>query len=366
MYGGPIITSTDWVPPSSSTGTSYAIPSFEAAGYGGSTNPDEAVTGDVNVQATVTLTWVPDQTLPSDPAPPSLWLIESSSSTYTDSYSDNGTDYQGTGSADDGLQDAPVATTSHGTQTGAVSSSANATATTKPPPHWINKPVSGGSITLTHTFKAHTEASMPNDGGSGVMNAFCSFDGYTVKIHAQPYNFRATNFSNTTPPASVINTAGELQFYYTWSSTDGVMGDLTGETIHENVDAPSSPSYTLNGVASYDPPPPFNWVDSFHFDRVHVDASSTDGITDSHSWGNGQSPITDAFVQKYVANSFNLTQTYKFNDPATMASGVEQAVPGASGPITITDAVVADPNSPSGYSFILTKSGIPSLPQPLP
>ncbi len=222
---------------------------------------------------------------------------------------------------------------------------------------------SGGSFNLTHTFKIGSNAAAYMHNGA---DATVRFDSYSATIHAQPYNFRRVYFPNTAPPTSVLITAGELQFYYKWSSTSGVMSDLSGETIHENVDAPSSPSITINGVAYYNPPAPFNWAPDFHKDSVSVTASSTDGITDSHSWGNGQAPITQCFVQKYVANSFNLTQNYKFNDPATMQTGTEQQIPGNSGPFTITDAVVVDNASPTGYSFTVTKDGSTSLLQPLP
>lgn len=65
-------------------------------------------------------------------------------------------------------------------------------------------------------------------------------------------------------------------------------------------------------------------------------------------------------------DSYNLTQTYKFHDPDIMAAGVEQIIPGNAGPFTIKEAVIADSNSPSGYSYQVTKDGQESHPIPLP
>ncbi len=105
----------------------------------------------------------------------------------------------------------------------------------------------------------------------------------------------------------------------------------------------------------------------FHSDPVPV--PGTDGrITDSHSYGDDPNNLSPSvsFHKIYKADSFNLTQTYKFYDSATMKSGDEQIIPGNAGPFTIKDAVVLDSNSPSGYSFDVTKDGQIFLPQPLP
>ena len=113
--------------------------------------------------------------------------------------------------------------------------------------------------------------------------------------------------------------------------------------------------------------PPFAWNVLVHFDSISLDGSHG-SMSDDHLYGADQNnpDPSKSFSKKYKADSFNLTQTYKFYDPMTMPSGTEQLIPGDSGPFTITDAVVADSSSSSGYSFIVTKSGIPSLPQPLP
>ena len=76
--------------------------------------------------------------------------------------------------------------------------------------------------------------------------------------------------------------------------------------------------------------------------------------------------LAQCFATPYKADSFALSQTFLFNDPAVMAPGVEQPIPGDAGPFTIKDAVVVDSNSPSGYSFIVTKHNTPSLPAHLP
>ncbi len=297
------------------------------------------------MSVTVTGTWTSDSN--SDNTAPSSVLFSVQSSAIGNCQN-NGNPEQA-GLADDGLHD-PFDPNAQSPGTSDT-----------PKPEY--KPSQSGSISITLPLSASGSGTPGLQGGG---DASASVGPITIAIHAQPYNFRRTYFPNVTPQTSVIKTAGELQFQYKWSSTDGVMGDLAGETIHENVDAPSSPSVTINGVTQYAPPAPFGWGIPFHFDSVAVDASSVDGITDSHSWGNGQAPITDAFAKPYQANSFNLTQNYKFNDPATMQSGTEQQIPGNSGPLTITDAVIADPNSASGYSFTVTKDGSTSLPQPLP
>ena len=97
-----------------------------------------------------------------------------------------------------------------------------------------------------------------------------------------------------------------------------------------------------------------------------ADASA---IEDHHTWGTDT--LRNSFdntkgTSKYPVDSYNFTQTYKFHDPATMAVGVEQITPGNAGPFTITEAVIADSNSPSGYSYQVIKDGQPSLPIPLP
>ena len=76
--------------------------------------------------------------------------------------------------------------------------------------------------------------------------------------------------------------------------------------------------------------------------------------------------VQDAFAKPYKVEHFTLTQSFLFNDPATMTTSDEQPIPGAVGPYQITNAVVADPGSPSGFSFVVTKDSVPSDPINLP
>ena len=149
----------------------------------------------------------------------------------------------------------------------------------------------------------------------------------------------------------------------------GTHPDLAAIEIHENVDAPPSPTVTVNGLVYYvSDDPPFVALALAHFDVVTVMANAG-SIEDDHTWGTdtlGNSFAKTNGTSTYPVDSYNLTQTYKFHDPATMAVGVEQIMPGNAGPFTITEAVIADSNSPSGYSYQVTKDGQPSLPIPLP
>ena len=265
---------------------------------------------------------------------------------------------EGPGSGSDGLGETKSEATS---ESGYVSDTDAPVSV--PPAHWKEYAVSNGAAQLpTRTLTAIGTMPQYLSGGASAY-----VDSYSVTVHAQPYNFRRTYYSNQNPPASVVATDGDLQFHYSWSSTSGLQSDLSNIEIHEAVDAPSSPTTTINGTACYLPPLPFNYGPPLHFDSVAISGSSTAGISDDHSWGDGSASLSDCFVKPYTASSFNLTQNYMFYDPATMLSGGREIIPGsASGPWTITNAVTPDANAPSGYSFSVSKSGVTSLPQNLP
>jgi len=232
-------------------------------------------------------------------------------------------------------------------------------------------PVSGGVVTLTRTFSGTASAPSTSYNWS---SAQAGLGRYQVTVHATPYNFRRVNAYGTPPTSSVLVGAGDLHFHYEWDSTSGNIAsngthpDLAAIELHENVDAPSSPTVTdAKGIVYYDTDdPPFAWNPQVHFDSVIVMADAG-AIEDHHTWGaTPGASLSSSFQPPYKADSFNQTQTYKFHDPATMASGAEEIIPGNAGPFTIKEAVIADSNSPSGYSYQVTKDGQPSLPQPLP
>ncbi len=348
-YPGTAPRITHWTPPGPQTGR------FDLGSTLGDSS-DYSVSDTATLTVTVTATWQSDPNLPSDPAPPKVWLCESAQANWSEGHS---------GSAADGLSD-PYQAQVPGP--GGASSSDTAPAAI-PPTHWTLKTVSGGTVTLpTRTLTAEADFSPTTSRPYG---DFCTAQiaSYSVTVHPQPYNYRRTPFSDITPPTSVNATAGALQFHYSWSSTDGNIANLTTISVHENVDAPPSPSVKdSNGNPSFAPDyPPFNWLVPFHSDPVSV--PGTDGrLTDFHSFGDDPNNLNPNvyFHKNYKADSFNLTQTYKFHDSATMQPGDEQIIPGNAGPFTITDAVVLDSSSPSGYSFKVTKDGATSLPQPLP
>jgi len=352
--------SQDWSSPGPSTGLDYSIPSFGLDAFSSSVLPNTKRTADVTISAMITLTWMPDTSLPSDPAPPSVWLIETSHAEWTaQSRAGTGPLTTGSGTANDGIQDNLVPTMRYGVKSGENANSANAPVQI-PPAHWMSYPVSKGTVILTRSFAAHAEASNPSDGTQGEVNIGASFDGYTVRIHLQPYNFRRTYFDSQ-PPKSAVVEAGALQFHYNWSSTSGNKADLAGIQIYESLLYPSTPSTKVGDVVGYLPPPPFGWSPPFYFEGAPVPAESTIGFGDLHTWGNGKASFANCFIKPYQTSSFDATQNYIFYDPLTMVPGDRQFIPTDSGPFTITNAVVADPNSPSGYSFVVTKSGISSL-----
>ena len=342
--GQPSPTEYNWVAPTAPQSGSFNL----GGAFGGGS--DYAVSAVAAIKVTVTATWKPDSA--SDPAPPDVWLCESSRVDWS---------YGRSGTLQDGFSDPAVANQGTFGQTASTSPG-----TSIPPALWTKVSVSGGTAKLPErTFSA--EADSPDFPFGDLCIAH--IDDYSVTVHATPYNFRRTNFDNQTPPTSVVVAAGELQFSYWRSSTSGNMSDLSGETIHENVDAPSSPSVNDDkGVPHFGPDfPPFNWLVPFHSDPVSVSGNAS-GMTDDHAYGDDPVHLDPSvsFHKPYKADSFDLTQTYKFNDPTIMASGTEQIIPGNAGPFTITDAVVADSNSPSGYSFQVSKDGATSLLQPLP
>jgi len=198
----------------------------------------------VTITLTVKATWTHDPNAPSqndttDPAPPTVWLCESSQVDWSDGTS---------GSLNDGFGDPPVANQGSTGQTASTSPG-----TTTPPAHWTNVQVGGNVATLpSRTLKAEADYSDPSQPHGNICTAH--IDNYSITVHPTPYNFRRTPFPGETPPASLKATAGALEFHYSWDSTDGNIANLTTTSVHENVDAPSSPSVNSDkGVPSFAP-----------------------------------------------------------------------------------------------------------------
>lgn len=357
-----------WTPPASASGVSYyQIPSF---GYNDngftSVSTDDSRTEDVNITAKITLTWVPDTSLPSDPAPPSLWLIESSNAQAVAQYQDGtpGTNY-GNATADDGIGDAPVTTTANGVTSGVYSrSSTSSVPPPPPPPHWFQQPISGGTASFTRTFSAHADATLPHDLSQGAMDLSCVAGGYSVAIHAQPYNFRLGDYSDPNsgdhPNGVGKNSNGDLHFHYIWSSTDGNIASLTTSKIYEHVSAagntPASFS-TQNGIPVYSPPnPPFNYTVPQVYDQPDPNQSGftpgTQGYQDDLQLRGSYIVPTfvDQFgVNNYTSASYHTTQDWQFDDSATGQTHVELL-----GPITITRSVTGSSNP---WVYNINRSG---------
>ena len=329
----------------------YAI----SRGGNGSSGTGCDITTTIDVQ--VTFTWIPDPNLPSDPPPDNVWVQESATALWSANAGDSQHPGLFSGSAANGLGNTEYDPPS-------MQSAYSGTGYSGPPPdqsyqvptsiaqHFQSYPASSGTVTvLKRTVTASAITSYANY-SQWYYGAKASVN-YSASIHATPYNLRRQNFSRDT--TSVYQDPGSLQFHYVWSSTTGNYADLYSETIHENVACSTKTDI-----------PPFYWQPLALTD-VSVTADAPGGIVDTNSFGNYlNEPVSQAFLRPYKADSFLLTQSFLFNDPDIMKATVEEAIPGTIGPFQINDAVVTDPGSPSGYSFVVTKDGVPSLPIHLP
>lgn len=338
-YGGGTYVTQTWNPPGPSTG------SFSSGGVGGTTDYSTSLVAKIQVTVTATWTYGSGQDNTSDPAPPSVWLCESSASDWDAPNWNGPNNLTGSGKADDGV--GPVGTDYKLDASGysGAASTSNAPASV-PPAYWKKYPVTGNTVVLpTRTIRGEADCSGPY-GGYLVAHA----GSYSVTIHATPYNLRNTNFPGGL--TGIQGDPGDLFWHYSWNSTDGNLAHLAGETVRENV------ACTVQTEI-----PPFGWQPPALFDvAVHAE----NGVcTDDNSYGahQGDTP-SQSFVKPYKKSSFSLTQTWKYLDPAISPS--EQDLPQNPGPSTITDSVYPDSSSPSGYSFMVTKDGTPSPPLQLP
>ena len=371
LFVGKYKTSTKavaWTTPPDATNT-LTLPSCASDVLRGIDFQGLASSGSVNLTFSVKFTGTWQGT---DPAPPSVKVIESAAASADATYTPTGLVAPQkavvSASVNDGLESAPAGSLIEVTRNETRMVAATPTPDTTPPAHLTT--FTGSSWSFTRSFAVSVSVTLNSTSNYLLHRDYtCQaiLNNYTVSVHAQPYNFRRTYYSDQNPPVSVVSSAGELQFHYNWNSTSGNKADLNGIEIHESVDASASPTSVIKGEVCYLPPLPFNYGPPLHFDKAYVLGSSIQGISDDHSWGDGVALLADCFVKPYTASSFDLTQNYTFYDPATMLAGGREFIPGtASGPWTINNAVVADTQSPSGYSFVVSKSGVTSLPVNLP
>ncbi len=338
---------TNWTPPAPSTGTSYQLSGLSIPSTDGNFSSAQANTtrkADIVVNAVVTLSWVhgTGQTDANDPAPPSVMLVESSGASWT-AQADNYPNPYTTGgtSADDGIGDKPVSTFNGSVKSGEYSSSANASVTNGLPSNWKKYTVSSGTLTLTRAFSAHMTVS--SGGSENALNYACSFDGYGISIHAQPYGWYDvgwTDSSGTHHAGPVAdNTNGTLTFEYGWRSTDGLLADLQGITMYEYLSYSGPGTFSSDRKTFYPGPPTtsgynvFNGQAGSSIDPTHLYA------VDTQSSFPTKSPLT--------AVTWTAAQKYEFDDPATGEVGTVLYDPG-----NITDAVQLNPNQ-----FSVSKSG---------
>ena len=328
----------NWTPPAQAT-NSITIPGYGDGIGGGGSPMASSCNAQSSISAHITVTWVPDPNLPSDPAPPGVVLIETS---YASASGTNGDGTTHPGSAADGLGDAAD-----------VSGNA-ATPSTTPAAHILHE--TGSSFTLDRSFSASASASSSGaywTGGHPGAGTFVpasyscgvTVGSYTVSIHAQPYNWHQTNVTD--------NLDGTLSFSYDWQSTSGNKADLTSCFIHEWVTYPTPPGTPLVPTY-YAPPSPFN--------------ASLPNPTVQPGTGNQGQPATDpnggydtqfvpGYASPYSSASFTATQTYEFDDTATGESNVR--VPGPdSGPLSITRTIGnRAPYASSIWWYSVTKNG---------
>lgn len=297
------------------------------------------------------MTWIKDPNLASDPAPQNVWLVETSSATWTAVSStvtiapvtpvgpvgpvagpnaDNaalappvGT----TNSASDGLGDPAIPIPNGGT------SATSNEKPTDPKRGWHKWPVSNGIITIERTITATASATAtPSGQGGSFVLASASLGPYSISVHAHPYNFRLT-VQNPGDNPVIDNPGGKISFAYSWNSTSGSIKDINpGSLVYEHLED--------SGLGSTNPPnnslgptsgrlmflpksPPFDhqWLTpqmtdpaKFTWDSLKIggsgmiNAPATDaGFVDTHSLGGG-------FIHPdgWVSGTFDVAQQYRY------------------------------------------------------
>ena len=349
---------SNWTPPGPETGQ------FGFSQFGDGS--DYSTSSSTTISVTVTATWKSDPNLSSDPAPPEVWLCESSSAKWT---------YQPSGSADDGFGDAavPLANGSPG-GTSFTATSNPPSLVPQPPPHWKKYTVSGSSVTLpTRTLKAESDF-VPTPTRSYGDNCYAFVNGYNVTVHPQPYNFRSGGYTdvNGTQHIAVAqnNPNATLALSYLWSSTDGTRANLGSSTISENLTWDSNPSGVgsfgtdQNGGKVYIPPSPPVGVDAQNHSLAYLDPTVTSqpatnrGITDTFS------PESYFSGSPYNNVSWWGDQTYVFSDTGTQETDTPLVGP-ASGSFRITRTVAPIGNT-GQYGYTISTRGSSAGPTVLP
>lgn len=311
-----------WTAPTGTTTNGGWAPGYTVSsiGYGGYNNTAGSATASYTLTVTMTGTWTHDGD--TDPAPPSVCLYETSAANYLSSNVSGGS-----GTANDGFGDTATSYSEPGFPSGGRSSGPN--------PSFKYVTVTGGVWTETRTFSATANASSQ----SGSCTAKASYDGWQVQVHAQPYNWTMTGWSDN-------NGSGILSFIYYWKSTSGRIADLGSCFWHERVTYPGSAN-------PYVTPAPF--TGSYPNPTIspgllqHGGNMATTSATDSQVvW-----PMVTVEDRKPV-DVPPINQRYEFDDTTT--GEVDVLVPGPDSTATIVRTIGTRGNAP-GLWYSVTKQG---------
>ncbi len=173
---------------------------------------------------------------------------------------------------------------------------------------------------LNRTFSARASFTIPTSSSGGTMAFGTCFDGYTVQIHAQPYNYHKLTQTD--------NGNGTISFTYDWNSTSGLKSDLTDCHIHERVAYPGTSN-------PYFAPAPFSQAVNYPNPTVKPTMDSS-GNSMTTGIGNDTHDVWAA-VKPYLANSVTAAQRYEFNDTATGEKNV--LIPGPDSTASIVRSV---------------------------
>ena len=198
--------------------------------------------------------------------------------------------------------------------------------------------VNSGATTFSSTWESTRWLAAIND--------FCIPETVTITEQADaevppcdyPVNFHQVGSGSDTGN-------GTLRFRYEWSSSNGILGDLSQCSVGEKVVYP--------GVGDYAPSsPPFN--QSFRNPTI-IDLPATDGaLIDNHRTSGG-------FITPYSAASFTASQVYRYKCPCKNHGLAVDF--GSSIDIVRT---VSQIGQTSQYKFLITKSGSSATINPLP
>ncbi len=353
-------TTATWTPPADSTNKatiSNVGISASISGSGATCNASMSIT------ATIKATWVPDPSLPTDPPPPSVKIIEIAGAHRTGI---NGDGSPANGSVSNGLD--PASTSAASVLTPQTDASGKALV---PPVHLTME--SGASWTLTRTFSVSINCTNgTTNGTNGTLYAAVNLDNYTVSIHAQPYNFRSSGY--TKPDSTHANKISQdnanaiLALSYVWDSTDGIKADLGSCQIKENVtwDTNTVGQVVTNpdGSKVYVPPSPPVGVGPDKISLAYPDPTITQqpatnpGITDTFS---PEAYFTGA---PYRNISWWGDQVYVFSDSATDEKVTP--IPGpAAGSARITRTVAPIANTTT-FGYTISTRGYSAGPMTLP